>query len=70
MSKVVCVNEVDYFEFSYVKYVTAKVNNVEDNMDNNNAQITFKWKNPMLSGYFPELDVNVELKDNGMQYHQ
>ena len=42
ISMVVTVDEVKCFDFSYNKYVTAAVNNVEDNMDKNNAQITSK----------------------------
>ena len=70
ISMVVTVDEVKCFDFSYNKYVTAAVNNVEDNLDKNNAQITSKWNNPMKTYYFPELDVNVELKADGMRYHQ
>ena len=70
ISMVVTVDEVKCFDFSYNKYVTAAVNNVEDNLDKNNAQITSKWNNTIQIGYCPELDVNEEFKYDGMQYHQ
>ena len=67
---IINLDGVECVDFSSEKYVTAAVNNMEDNLDKNNARLTSKQKTPFQSGYCPKLNVNVGLKDDCMQYYQ
>ena len=42
--KIVMIYGVDWFDFSYEKYVTASVKNMEDNLDKKNSRFTSQLK--------------------------
>ena len=50
------------------KYCTAAVSNVEAVLKKKGLHLPSKCTSPLSSGYRPEMDVTVELKDDGVHH--
>ena len=51
------------------KYCKAAVLNVELKLSEEGKRLPTKFKTPLKIGYFPDLDVSQELKEDGVQYY-
>ena len=64
------VERAEGWYMSVDKYVSAAVENVEQNIAKSNQHFPTCCKNPIMSGYWPETDTSPELKYEGVTQYQ
>ena len=69
LSKMVTSNVRTCCSMSPEKYCKAAVLNVELKLSEEGKRLPTKFKTPLKIGYFPDLDVSQELKEDGVQYY-
>ena len=63
-------DSVEFWTMSSKTYCKAAVHNVESTLNARGRRLSSKCRDPLKSGYRPELDTTPELKAGGVQQYQ